>query len=74
MTTSPEDTDPANTDPQGSLLDVPTPAPAEQSEQSNDEFPDEPAAPGSQSPAGQSAQVDDESVEAFPASDPTGNY
>jgi hypothetical protein len=50
----------------------------EQSEQvdgENDEsFPDEPAAPGSQTPAGQSVQVDDESGESFPASDPPGNY
>ncbi len=65
MTPSPEDLDPAQTDPKGSLLDVPTPSQAEQSEEldgeSDESFPDEPKAPGSQSPAGQSVQVDDES-------------
>jgi hypothetical protein len=35
---------------------------------------DVPAAPGSQSPAGQSAQVDAESDDSFPSSDPPGNY
>jgi hypothetical protein len=42
--------------------------------ESDESFPDVPAAPGSQSPAGQSAQVADESDDSFPASDPPGNY
>jgi len=77
MTPSPEDIDQEKTDTEGAIIDVPSPAPAEQSDQADDEsdesFPDEPQAPGSQSPAGESAEVADES-DTIPASNPPGSY
>jgi len=79
VTPQSEDIDPAKIDPMaspGPPDDVPSPSELpNQGDGDNDEsFPEEAQAPGSQTAAGQSVQVDAESDDSFPASDPPGNY